>query len=195
MTYATLQTDIAGWLHRSDLTAVIPSFIANAEARFNRRLRVRDQETSFASVELVDGAAALPDDFAEFKALWVDASPPQSLAVTTSEYVRSRPTDASKPQYFAIEGSNVICWPTAGSIKGVYYAKIPALSDSNTTNWLLDAAPDLYLAESLSHACMYIKNAPRAAEFRGEADRIMSELISASRASTIGGGPLSVRVR
>lgn len=194
--YASLKSEIAGWMHRADLTDRIPQFIANAEARFNRKLRVRQQEAAFASVALVDGTAALPADFAEFKALWVDGDSGKALSVATSEYIRSRSSDASnRPLFFAIEGNSVICWPSAGSIKGTYYAKIPSLSDSNTSNWLLTEAPDLYLAESLSHAAMFTKNSIKAAEFRDAADRIRDELFAAGRVQMIGGGQLTVRVR
>jgi hypothetical protein len=34
----------------------------------------------------------------------------------------------------------------------LYWQKIPALSDSNQTNWVLDRYPDLYLYASLRHA-------------------------------------------
>lgn len=193
--YASLQSEIAAWLHRTDLTSRIPQFIANAEARFNRKLRMRQQETAFASVALTDGAAALPTDFEEFKALWVDASPVKPLQVATSEFVRSRAADAGSPVFYAIEGGNVICWPSAGNIKGIYYAKVPSLSDSNTTNWLLTLAPDLYLAESLVHASIFIKNDARAQALRIEADRLRDEVVSAGKAQSIGGGQLTVRVR
>ena len=43
-TYATLQTAIANFLARSDLTAQIPDFITMAEARMNRELETRAQE-------------------------------------------------------------------------------------------------------------------------------------------------------
>ena len=38
-TYAELQTSIANWLNRDDLTAVIPDFISLTEAGINRDLR------------------------------------------------------------------------------------------------------------------------------------------------------------
>lgn len=38
----------------------------------------------------------------------------------------------------------------------MYYEQIPALSDSNTSNWLLDAAPDAYLYGSLLQAAPYL---------------------------------------
>ena len=39
--YTQLQSSIASWLLRDDLTAVIPDFITLAEAQFNREIRNR----------------------------------------------------------------------------------------------------------------------------------------------------------
>lgn len=193
--YSTLQTAIADELHRADLTAKIPQWIAFAEARFNRKLRVRQQETAFASVALVDGATALPADFAEWKALWMDNDSAKALKAAPSEFIRSRTTSADTARYYAIEGDSVICWPSAGDIAGTYYAKVAALSDSATSNWLLEDAPDLYFYEALSYSAAYLKNDPRIATWRSESDRIANELTSASRAASISGGPLVARAR
>ena len=43
-TYTDLQTSIANFLARSDLTAQIPDFIALAEASMSRELETRSQE-------------------------------------------------------------------------------------------------------------------------------------------------------
>ena len=43
-TYAELQTAVANWLGRDDLTARIPEFIDLAEARLSRELETREQE-------------------------------------------------------------------------------------------------------------------------------------------------------
>jgi hypothetical protein len=60
--------------------------------------------------------------------------------------------------HFMIVGSSLTALPlSSNSIQLTYYAKVPALSDSNTTNWLLTAHPALYL-----HACKLY-----AAEFTG----------------------------
>jgi len=45
-TYAELQTSIATWLVRDDLTAIIPDFITLAESKFKRDIRVREQAIS-----------------------------------------------------------------------------------------------------------------------------------------------------
>ena len=44
-TYVELQTAVANWLDRDDMSARIPEFIALTEARFNRILRIRAMET------------------------------------------------------------------------------------------------------------------------------------------------------
>lgn len=192
--YTTLQAAIADELHRTDLTAKIPQWIQFAEKRFNRKLRTRWQESAFASTALVDGAAALPSDFSEWKALWLDNDFSKQLKVATSEYVRSRTSSADTARHYALEGSNVICWPAAGDLQGIYYAKLPAIA-TNNTNWLIDEAPDLYFYEALTYSAPYLKNDARLPAWRSEADRIFAELTSASRAASISGGPLSVRVR
>jgi hypothetical protein len=66
-TYTELQTAVANWLARDDLTARIPEFIALAEAKFNRvllhpRMETRvtlTVDTNLASPEFLD----LPTDF------------------------------------------------------------------------------------------------------------------------------------
>ena len=40
-TYTELKASVADWLNRTDLTSVIPDFIALAEAQIERTLRTR----------------------------------------------------------------------------------------------------------------------------------------------------------
>jgi hypothetical protein len=51
-TYAELQTAAANWLGRADLTSRIPEFVALAEAKFNRTLRIRDMITKDAAFSI-----------------------------------------------------------------------------------------------------------------------------------------------
>lgn len=44
--YASLQTAIADWLARADLTDQIPTFITLAEARLNRDLRLASMQVT-----------------------------------------------------------------------------------------------------------------------------------------------------
>jgi hypothetical protein len=43
----------------------------------------------------------------------------------------------------------------------LYQQAIPALSDSNTQNWLILREPGLYLYQSLAHSAPYLKNDQR----------------------------------
>ena len=63
-TYAELQTAVANWLDRDDLSLRIPEFIALAEARMNRILRLRLMESTYtASTVATQRNLALPTGY------------------------------------------------------------------------------------------------------------------------------------
>ena len=62
-TYQDLQSSIAAWLMRDDLTGVIPDFIALAEADMNQRLRLRGMLVRATTTISGAGYETLPDDF------------------------------------------------------------------------------------------------------------------------------------
>ena len=68
--YSELQTEVASWLDRSDLTAQIPAFIQLAEARINRKLRVRAMETVVQHTMVgLSKRIALPTDYLQMRGL------------------------------------------------------------------------------------------------------------------------------
>ena len=65
-TYSELQTAVANWLKRSDLTANIPDFIRLAEVRIKSLLDLMDLEvTAGLTVTQNSDTVALPADFKE----------------------------------------------------------------------------------------------------------------------------------
>ena len=72
--YATLQTAVADYLARSDLTTFIPNFIQNAENKLYRSLNLRNEETAL-SVTIASGVAAVPTGFKALKFAYIDGSP------------------------------------------------------------------------------------------------------------------------
>jgi len=52
--YSELNTAVANWLNRDDLTDRIPEFIVLAEARFNRVLRIRAMEGLYTANTVKD---------------------------------------------------------------------------------------------------------------------------------------------
>src|SRR5574343_1469860 len=62
-TYSELQSAVASWLHRTDLTSQIQEFIRLAESDLQVRARLSQWDTS-GTVTVTSGVGSLPSDFA-----------------------------------------------------------------------------------------------------------------------------------
>lgn len=171
-TYSELKTAVANWLNRSDLTSYIPDLITFGEKRIFRELRIRTMETALSGT-ISSGVVALPSDYVQLKFAYVDGSPTRILQRRTAEFIYEHyPTRSSgaKPNFIAREAGNFIFGPypdSAYTIKGIYYKRLDALSDSNTTNWFTTNAPDLLLYAALVEAEPFLKNDSRIATWEG----------------------------
>lgn len=192
MSYTTVQNDVKAYLHRADLDGQIPTFIKFAENELNARLRHRLMEVDIAETALTNGELTLPNDFLSLK--WIEnTSTSMALRYDTPRNVANRQVNSANSHYYTIEDGKLKCWPTSGSVKGVYYAKIPDL-ETNTTNWLDDLRHDLYVYMSLKHGAVFTGNPAKAEVFQSVADRILNEVMSESKAAEISGAPLTQRV-
>ncbi len=180
-TYATLQTAVANWLDRSDLTDRIPEFIALAEARMNRTLRLAimlnvDQTTLGGATALVAGTRdyALPSGYLQMVDFHLRTSPITTLSYLTPENMNRMwaGSQAGKPLAYTIFSDNssgtpvkkVRLGPSPGSAYDysiMFYKKIDALSDSNTTEQMLTDNPDVYLYGALLEAEPFLMNDER----------------------------------
>jgi hypothetical protein len=170
MNYAQLKSTIADFLNRSDLTAVIPTLIELSESQMERPLRVR-QMIVRATLSLDAQYSALPADFLEAKTFKVTSSNPiQPIEFLTPEQMDDRDQLYSNapgmPKYFTIIGGQIRVSPMPDATytaELVHFSKLPKLSDSVTTNWLLESSPDAYLYGSLMQAAPYLKDDERVA--------------------------------
>jgi hypothetical protein len=165
--YSELKSSIADWLNRADLTAVIPDFITLAEAQFNRQLRTHDM--------IKRATATVTDDYFSVPLDWLETNVLVNLGTITApmEYVDYERLNELKglsltgdPRFYTMIDGKFLILPAASSeapanLEMSYVGKIPALSDSNTTNWLLTKSPDLYLYAALMQAEPYLKNDER----------------------------------
>ena len=166
--YTELQTAVANWLDRDDLSARIPEFISLCEARFNRTLRIRAMETLDESVDTVAGTStiALPAGYIQMRDIHLIADPLVQLQYVTPEiYNRIYAGSSSgKPQVYTIIANNIKFGPTPDVVYNVsmlYYKKFDALSDSSPTNWVITNAPDVYLYGALLEAEPFLMNDQR----------------------------------
>lgn len=168
MNYAQLQSNIADFLNRTDLTSVIPTFIGLAEAQMERALRVR-QMVGRSTAEIDTQYSALPPDFLEAKTFKVISSRPiQPIEFVTPEQMDGMDQMSASapgiPKYFTIIGNQIRVSPTPDStyeVELVYTTRLPKLSNSNTSNWLLQSSPDAYLYGALMQAAPYLKDDER----------------------------------
>jgi hypothetical protein len=181
-TYAQLQTAVGNYLAREDLTSDIPDFITLAENWLNygsedtAPLRVREMETE-ATLTPTAGDCTVPDDFIQTISAREDG-------YGILSYVTAQALDAMYPVRYAgngfhytIVGNTLKTAPlVSNDVLLTYYQAIPALTTSNTTNWLLTKAPGIYLRASLAMAAEFIKNDAEAAKQAAMAKALIAGL-------------------
>ena len=182
-TFAQLKTATANWLDRSDLTDRIPEFIALAEARFNRVLRIRDMETVSTAISTVAGTREydLPTRFVQMKEFHLTTDPITPLAYITPEMMSRMQAGSSKskPQVFTIIADKVRLGPNPDAVyttSMLYYQAFAALSDSATTNDMLTNNPDVYLYGTLLEAEPFIMNDERVPLWLAAFEKAVSDI-------------------
>jgi len=180
--YTELQTAVANWLDRDDLTARIPEFIALAEARFNRVLRLRSMEAKYtANTVASQRNLALPASYIQMRNFQVNTSPLTTLSYVTPEiYDRLwGGSTGGTPKFYTILANEVSFGPIPGSVMEVemlFYKKFDNLSGSVATNWLITNAPDAYLYGVMMQAEPFIMNDERVALWGASLNKAIQEL-------------------
>ena len=166
--YSELQTAVANWLDRDDLSARIPEFISLCEARFNRSLRIRAMETIDTSVSTVAGTKtiALPTGYVQMRDIHITGNPIVQLQYVTPEIMNRihAGSNTGKPTVYTVIGDNISLGPTPDAVYStsmLYYKTFDALSDSSPTNWVITNAPDVYLYGTLLEAEPFLMNDAR----------------------------------
>lgn len=156
MTYSELKTAIADYLHRTDLTTKIPQFIERAEAYLFREINIKDLRVSVAGTTTGE-YVTLPADFSEVVRLTCNYGGTEYDLNYASQPINYT---VASPKHYALENNKLRIFGTStGQAYTLYYTpKMTALSDSNTSNWLLANASDLYLYAASLEAARYIRD-------------------------------------
>jgi hypothetical protein len=201
--YTELQATVAGYLARDDLTSRIPDFVVLAEAKFNRvllhpRMETRTTltvDTNLASPEFLD----LPTDFQTMRMVRLpdETGKPRLQFLTQTQmddYRYSTDNVTGTPVYFTIVGDQIELAPTPNEdmdIEVLYRGNIPALV-SNSTNWLLTLAPDLYLYGTLLEASPYIQNDARISVWGSAVATVIDQLNIHGERQSFDSGPTTI---
>lgn len=157
MSYSTLQTDVADYLHRTDLTTQLPSFVTLAEAVLFRELSIRDMAVS-TDLTTTGEYCNLPADFGDVVKLTVTYGGTETpLDYMSPAYSW---TGTARPESYTLDNNKIRIFgaSTGFAFKLYYKPKIQALSVSNTTNWLLENAYDLYFYATALEAAKYTRD-------------------------------------
>jgi len=197
-TYATLQTALANWLDRDDLTDRIPEFIALCEARFNRDLRIRAMETKVtASTVAAQRNYALPPNYLQMRQLQINQTPVRVVEYMTPEMFDrlNGGSDTGIPYYYTIMADEIALGPKPDSVmtlEMLFYKKFDELSVTTTTNWMIINAPDVYLYGSLMEAEAFLVNDQRLPTWSAGYSRAITALNEADMRDRHSGSALRI---
>jgi len=201
-TYAELKAAVASWLNRESITANVPDFIRLAEAQMNREIKHWKGEKR-SEGEIDTRYSTLPADWRSPIRLSVStANGPRELEpVSQSEMLdlRYKTNDtADIPEYYAISSGSLELYPTPSqpvNVMMIYRANIPALSDSNTSNWLLEEAPDAYLYGTLMQTAPWLREDERVAMWASMYSQAMQSVNKDGEMAKHGGTGLRMKIR
>ena len=199
--YTTLKTSIANWLNRSDLTdEIADDFIKLTEADFNSKLRVRKMiaQTSFT----VDTETeALPTGFLQVRDIYIlSGNTKYPLTYQTPSQMDSTvgTSTTGRPSSYTILGDTFRFSPKPDDSYTAYinyYKSFDALSDTNTTNYILSTHPAIYLYGALFHAANFLGgiNPQQVQTWQQMFATTMERLELNDREDQVSGSPLQIR--
>jgi len=167
MNYGELKAAIANRLGRTNLTAVIPDFIALGEPRLYHgfqdiEVQVKPLRLRAMLAKETASLAALPDRYLSIDRLTVnDGAGPRSLEYVTPErFANLAPTGFARV-YTHQDGGISIEGGTPAVFALSYYRRFPTLVADSDTNWLLTNFPNVYLYSALIEAYAHLKDDAR----------------------------------
>ena len=177
--YASLVSFVTDHLQLdTDTAAQVPTFIGLAEAALRRTLTVPEREMqSTLTTTASQGYVTLPEAVRAIRTAYFDSDYP--LSPVTLNVLMSYSASSGKPQVYSVANQSLFLSPTpdaAYSIVLTYTATIPALTASNTTNWLIESNPDAYLYAVLIQAEAYRANDERIPLLTAALDGVIDQI-------------------
>lgn len=178
-TYADLALASANWMGRAgnaDFTGNFQDFVTLTEDWLNNGnddpdfpcppLRVAQMEVPATTLTVLasSNSVLLPPDYLAMRSNYITATPhnirlrylaPAQMTDTVSNQLTG-------PQQFFTIKANQLILPAAVTTTNTlildYYQRIPALTTSNTVNWLLTASPRIYLSGTQLQGALFVRD-------------------------------------
>ena len=202
-TYTGIKEAVADWLDRSDLTDRIPDFIALAEARISRDLRIRPMEVrSIMYTSSGQKYFNLPGGYLQMRNIQLNTNPTQPLEYITPEMLDRLygSNTTGKPRAYTLIGDEIQLSPipdAAYELEMAFYEKFTSLGDGTsgtvTTNYLTKNAPDVLLYGALMEAEPFIKNDERLAVWLNGYSNAVDKLQKADQKDRHSGSAMRIR--
>ena len=186
--YSTLKSKAAQMYGsgRTDMADYWGDFVQLAEAEINRALRLNPQ-TGVTTLTSASSVLTAPADFARFRSIrQTETNKPKIVLTDIVEIERylGEVTETGDPVYACeLDGTIYLAPAPADSVtfRVVYTKKVAALSDSNTSNWLLLSDPDVYLWGTLEQAALWDHDDAAMSNYRGKFQLALATLKKADR--------------
>lgn len=179
-TYDGLITAVVDWLKDPNLTDYVPTFIQLAEGHFRRSITHTDRE-GISEATLTGESIALPTDFMSVRSIFINSDPRTVLLPMSPNSLRAfwSAQGTGLPRNYAILDGAMYFGPapdTEYTINMTYARDLTPLSQSTSTNWLLEDHPDIYLFGSLVHAELFGWNDGRLPLLKSALDEMIADL-------------------
>ena len=200
--YTGLKASLADFLNRDDLTSVIPDFVALAEAQINRDVRHwRMEARSSGQQDPADEYMQIPADWVETIRLHLTGTGTSVVNLVSRDAMADKraaqENAAGTPRMYTHANGQFQLFPTPDATTNfelLYYQKIPSLI-TNTDNWLLLEAPDVYLYGALLHSAPYLAEDARVAVWAQMYSAAVMQLNEASETARYSGSGLKLKIR
>ena len=196
MNYDQLIERATSYMHRTDLTAQWPTFIATAENYLFRELDLREMELS-ATVTSLDGFITLPADFGRMGRLTRTADGAEADIPYNN---RTDSYTATSPVTYSQENNKLRLFPasTGQTFKIYYTANMAGLvaSARTETNWLSLNAADLYVCTTCLEAAKWLRDGDQVIQLSQMVAPLLDSVRNLSKRRSIPNrGGLRVRMR
>lgn len=163
MDYGDLKSLIASYLHRTDLTTLMPTFVEHGRIRMCQDLRVPEMETS-GTVTLTAGVGALSSDVVQIRHV---QGPTMRLEWADLDQILRLTSESA----YTVTGIDIRA-PGCGTVEVYYWGRPQTLvgAADSATRTVLSLYPNVWLYAALVEAYVYIQDAANEAAMQSRLD-------------------------